>query len=96
MNIAKFVRTAVLWNTSGGCSCQFDEVTVQYWAAVSTKRVVDLARVCSLHVISSNHSYKFLLINLQKRKSKVKHCRAISSNIRVLMDLDRSISMMCK
>ena len=33
VNIAKFVRT-----TSRGCFCQFDEVTVQYWASVSTKK----------------------------------------------------------
>ena len=30
-------------------------------------RVVDLVRVCSLHIISRNHSNMFLLINLQNR-----------------------------
>ena len=38
VNIAKFVRTAFLKNTSGGCFCQFDEVTVQYWVLVSTTK----------------------------------------------------------
>ena len=38
VNIAKFVRTAFFYNTSRGCFCQFDEVTLQYWASVSTKK----------------------------------------------------------
>ena len=43
---------------------------------VSTKRFVDLVRVCSSHIIiSRNHFNTFLLINMQKKNlSKVKHC----------------------
>ena len=68
-------------NTSGGCFCQFHKVTVQFWASADLllllknkmrdgfyllKRFVDLGRVCSLHINSRNHSYTFLLINMQK------------------------------
>ena len=37
--------------------------------------VVDLFRICSLHIINRNHSNTFLLINLQKAKTcpKVNH-----------------------
>ena len=33
VKIAKFLQTAFLLNTSGGCFCQFDKVTVQWWAS---------------------------------------------------------------
>ena len=73
-------------NTSGVCFCQFDKVTVQYWASAGPlfliknnrgrfllKRFVDLLRLFSLHIIKRNHSNTFLLINLQKTKT-LKHC----------------------
>ena len=73
-------------NTSGVCFCQFDKVTVQYWASAGLlfliknnrgrfllKRFVDLLRLFSLHIIKRNHSNTFLFINLQKTKT-LKHC----------------------
>ena len=39
VNLAKFLRTAFLQNTSGGCFLSvFNELTVLYWASVSTKK----------------------------------------------------------
>ena len=70
MNIVKFLRTAFLEKTSGGCFFQFDKVTVQYWASTDLlllikntvgwfplKGFVDLLRVC--YIISRNHSNTF-------------------------------------
>ena len=34
VNIAKFLGIPFLQNTSSGCFCQFDKVTVQRWASV--------------------------------------------------------------
>ena len=33
VNIAKFLRTTFFTENPGGCFCQFDKVTVQYWAS---------------------------------------------------------------
>ena len=53
------------------------------------KRVVVFYKVCSLHIISRNHSNTFLLINLQKGKTCPKEniaARAICSNISILTE----------
>ena len=33
VNIANFLRTEFLYETSGGCFFHFDKVTVQHWAS---------------------------------------------------------------
>ena len=71
-----FYEQLFLWNTSGGCSCQFDKVTVQWWTSasanllfliknkicgiVSTKKVCRSLRVCYLLIISSKHFNTFI------------------------------------
>ena len=54
---------------------------------VYIKKVVNLIRVSSLHIISRNHSNTFLLINLQNTKTWPKEniaARTISSDLKVL------------
>ena len=82
VKIAKFLQTPFLWNTSGGYFCHLDEVTCsvmgicllfliknKMYGMVFTINVLDLVRVCYLHVINKNNSNTFLLINLQKTKT---------------------------
>ena len=82
MDIAKFLRKLFLRNTSGGCFCGFGKLTVQSWASADLlfwnknitwngfyKRILDLVRVCYLHIISRNRFNTLLLVNLQKTKT---------------------------
>ena len=99
VKIAKFLRTAFLYDTSGSCFCQFDNDNCSVlgicrpsllnqkhnvrWLLL--KRFADLVRACSLHIISRNHSSKILLINLENRNlPKVIVVWAICSDIRIL------------
>ena len=40
VNIAKFQEQLFLQNTSGGCFCQLDIVTIQYWGSADISFLV--------------------------------------------------------
>ena len=85
VNIAKFLR-ALFWRTSeNDCFCTSNhKISNKYWASLLNQkhdlgwpllgRFVDLVRVCSLLIISRNHSNMFLFLDLQKNRNKVKNC----------------------
>ena len=67
---------------------------------VSFKKVCDLLRVCSLSIISSNHFNTFLVIKLQKMKTKllqqglfvlISPCRFRQIFLHYLMSMDKQI-----
>ena len=80
--LGNFYETAFFVD-SRGCFCQFDKVTIQWWASADLlfliktknvgwfllKRLVDMVRKCYLHITCRNHSNTILLINLQKTKT---------------------------
>ena len=80
--LGNFYETAFFVD-SRGCFCQFDKVTIQWWASADLlfliktknvgwfllKRFVDMVRKCYLHITCRNHSNTILLINLQKTKT---------------------------
>ena len=100
VNIAKFLRELILKNISNGSFCTSNhKVSNRYWTSFLNqkhdvgwfllRRFVDLVRLYSLLIISRNHSNTFLLLDLQKNRSKVKNW---SSGVMILTGLDRLLS----
>ena len=83
-------------STNGCFSVSNHKVSNKYWAYFLNqkhdvgwfllRRFVDLVRLYSLLIISRNHSNTFLLLDLQKNRSKVKNR---SSDVMILTGLDR-------
>ena len=106
----------LFWRTSAnGCFCTSNhKVSHKYWASLLDqkhdmvwfllRKFVDLVRVYSLLIIGKNNSKTFLLLDLQKNKSKVKYCN--KGYLLWYQDFDRfrqvavhylmSILMICK
>ena len=101
MNTERFLRTAFFiehlwWLFLSVWWTKFSVVGICRHSLLNSKHnlgklllkvVVDLVRVCPLQIIGRNHSKKFLLINLQKRKTCPKWSiavRVISSNVKIL------------
>ena len=96
-----FFLWILFWRTSAnGSFCTYNhKVSNKYWTSFLNqkhdmgwfllRRFVDLVRLYSLLIISRNHSNTFLLLDLQKNRSKDKN---ISSNVMIFTGLVRLLS----